>query len=209
MRAGALFADALAMPGHWYYDREALRRDYGELTDFRDPLPVHPDSILWRSHYAALNERGDILHGQAKYWGQRGVHYHQGLKAGENTLNFQLLRVLDESLSACGGYDLDDWLERDTAFMLTDGSHGDTYVEEYHRHFFVDFIQGFANAFKLLRVIGVFCAVDGAKNEAVRSKIKLLYNRCNCFCFLLVVKYRIVHHISRLFNLASERECDV
>ena len=103
MLAGALIADALAMPGHWYYDREALRRDYGELADFRDPLPVHPDSILWRSHYEAQNERGDILHGRAKYWGQRGVHYHQGLKAGENTLNFQLLRVLDESLGACGG----------------------------------------------------------------------------------------------------------
>lgn len=142
MLAGALIADALAMPGHWYYDREALRRDYGELADFRDPLPFHPDSILWRSHYEAQNGRGDILHGRAKYWGQRGVHYHQGLKAGENTLNFQLLRVLDESLRECGRYDLDDWLERYTAFMLSAESHGDTYVEEYHRHFFSVYARG-------------------------------------------------------------------
>ena len=27
MAAGPFIADALAMPVHWYYDREALRRD--------------------------------------------------------------------------------------------------------------------------------------------------------------------------------------
>ena len=28
---GSLIADALALPGHWYYDRAALVRDYGSL----------------------------------------------------------------------------------------------------------------------------------------------------------------------------------
>ena len=28
---GALVADAVAMPVHWYYDRQALARDYGTI----------------------------------------------------------------------------------------------------------------------------------------------------------------------------------
>ena len=32
--AGSWIVDALAMPVHWLYDRGALRRDYGTVTDF-------------------------------------------------------------------------------------------------------------------------------------------------------------------------------
>jgi ADP-ribosyl-[dinitrogen reductase] hydrolase len=142
MIAGPFIADALAMPVHWYYDREALRRDYGDVSDYLPPRNPHPDSILWRSSYNPKNERGDILHDQARFWGQRGVHYHQFLQAGENTLNFQLVRLLDESLQACGGYQLDDYLERYIEFMRTPGRHRDTYVEEYHRHFFARYSRG-------------------------------------------------------------------
>ena len=68
---GALCADALAMPVHWYYDRAALVRDYGKVERYQAPKNPHADSILWRSKYAPLNEKGDILHDQAQYWGQR------------------------------------------------------------------------------------------------------------------------------------------
>ncbi len=78
------------MPGHWYYAREALKRDYGVLDHYQAPRNPHPGSILWRSEYRALNERGDILRDQAVFWGQRGIHYHQFLEAGENTVNFRL-----------------------------------------------------------------------------------------------------------------------
>lgn len=142
MITGPFIADALAMPVHWYYDRAALRRDYGEVRDYLAPKNPHPDSILWRSSYTPLNERGDILREQARFWGMPGVHYHQNLAAGENTLNFQLVRVLDESLSARGGYDLDDYLARYIDFMLTPGRHRDTYAEEYHRHFFTGYARG-------------------------------------------------------------------
>ena len=30
---GLYIGDALAMPVHWYYNREALMRDYGLVTD--------------------------------------------------------------------------------------------------------------------------------------------------------------------------------
>jgi ADP-ribosyl-[dinitrogen reductase] hydrolase len=78
---GSLVADAVAMPVHWYYDRDALRAEYSEITGYLTPKNPHTGSILWRSEYKALNEKGEILHDQAVYWGQRGVHYHQFLKA--------------------------------------------------------------------------------------------------------------------------------
>ena len=139
---GAFLGDALAMPVHWYYDRAAMARDYGRVTDLVAPRNPHADSILWRSSYAAPNAKGEILHGQAKFWGQRGVHYHQFLRAGENTLNMQLALELLSSLRARGGYDRDDYLRRYVEFMTGPGHHGDTYVEECHRNFFTKYARG-------------------------------------------------------------------
>jgi ADP-ribosylglycohydrolase len=139
---GSLAADAVAMPVHWYYDRVALERDYGTITHYLAPKNPHPDSILWRSSYRPLNAKGEILHDQAMYWGRRGIHYHQFLKAGENTLNLQLGRLLYDQTLRLGQYDADAWLDTYIAFMLTPGRHRDTYVEEYHRHFFTNYARG-------------------------------------------------------------------
>ena len=184
---GSLIGDALAMPVHWYYDRAALHRDYGVVRDYLAPRNPHPDSILWRSAYTPLNGRGDILHEQAQYWGQRGVHYHQFLRAGENTLNLQLARVLMESLTARGGYDAEDYLQRYIDFMLTPGRHRDTYVEECHRKFFTAYARG-TNPRKCggsdihiggLAHVGVLCAFlggdVGAAREAVREHVQLTH----------------------------------
>ena len=144
LAVGGFIGDAIAMPVHWYYDRSALRQDYGTVRDYMAPKSPHPGSILWRSEYTAINERGNILHDQARYWGQRGIHYHQFLRAGENTLNLQLARVLMDSLISCGDYDADDYLKRYTDFMLTPGQHRDTYIEECHRKFFTAYARGTA-----------------------------------------------------------------
>lgn len=139
---GSLTADALAMPVHWYYDREALMEDYGTVDHFMPPRNRHPGSILWRSSYHPPNARGDILREQSQYWGQRGIHYHQFLKAGENTLNFKLAKELFTFITERGGYDADAWLERYISRMLEPGWHHDTYVEEYHRAFFIRYANG-------------------------------------------------------------------
>jgi ADP-ribosylglycohydrolase len=139
--AGLFIGDALAMPVHWYYQRAALLRDYGRIEDYQAPRNPHPDSILWRSHYSPPNGRGDILHDQAAYWGRRGVHYHQFLAAGENTLNLKLCRLLVASLNELGRHDVDDFLRRYVDFMTTPGRHRDTYVEECHRHFFAEYAR--------------------------------------------------------------------
>ena len=139
---GALAADAVSMPVHWYYDRAALARDYGQVGNYLAPRNPHPDSILWRSQYKSPGPRGDILHDQARYWGQRGVHYHQFLAAGENTLNFQFATHLYQQTVELGRYDADAWLAFYVDFMLTPGRHRDTYVEEYHREFFANLARG-------------------------------------------------------------------
>ena len=139
---GALAADALSMPVHWYYDRSALRRDYPMLKFYVAPKSPHADSILWRSEYQPLNEKGNILHEQAVYWGRKGVHYHQFLHAGENTLNFQLAVVLFDQVNQAGSYNAEAWVEKYCDFMLTAGRHRDTYVEECHRAFFTNYARG-------------------------------------------------------------------
>jgi ADP-ribosylglycohydrolase len=139
---GAFLGDSLAMPVHWYYDRSALARDYGRVADLVAPRNPHADSILWRSSYAAHNAKGDILHEQAKYWGQRGIHYHQFLPAGGNTLNMQLALALLAMLQERKDYDRAEYLRLYIDFMTTPGRHRDTYVEECHRNFFTKYARG-------------------------------------------------------------------
>jgi ADP-ribosyl-[dinitrogen reductase] hydrolase len=145
---GSLVGDALAMPVHWYYDQRALDRDYPELADparpagYLAPRSPHPDSILWRSHYEPAGPKADILREQAAYWGRRGIHYHQFLLAGDNTLNFTLAVELFRMLRRTRQHDAEKWLDHYVAFMLTPGRHRDTYVEEYHRHFFTNLAAG-------------------------------------------------------------------
>jgi ADP-ribosylglycohydrolase len=141
---GLCIGDALSMPVHWYYNRWALDKDYGQVVDYLKPRNPHPDSILWRSRYKATNLKGEILHDQARYWGRQGIHYHQFLKAGENTLNVKICRLLIDSLNQNRAYDANDFLKRYIAFMTTPNSHRDTYVEECHRNFFTNFAAGIA-----------------------------------------------------------------
>jgi len=146
---GALVADAVAMPVHWYYDQAALDRDYPTLaaaaagdSPYLAPHNPHSGSILWRSQWTPPSPKFDILREQARFWGQRGIHYHQFLEAGENTLNFRLATELLELIRRRGEYDAAAWLDRYVTVMLEPGWHRDTYVEEYHRHFFTNLAAG-------------------------------------------------------------------
>jgi len=139
---GSLVADAVAMPVHWYYNRQSLDQDYGDFSGYCKPKNPHPDSILWRSNYTPKSPKADILGNQAKYWGQRGIHYHQFLEAGDNTLNLQLAAELYSSTILNGTFDPESWLKRYAEVMLTPGWHQDTYAEEYHRSFFTNYASG-------------------------------------------------------------------
>lgn len=178
---GSLSADALAMPVHWYYDRDALRREYGLVDHFVAPRNPHTGTFMDRTHYAALNEKGDILHDQSQYYGQEGVHYHQFLKAGENTLNFQLATELYHLVKERGGYDADAWLERYIARMLEPNWHRDTFVEEYHRAFFTNYSKGKPprecgisdkHIGGLAQVPALIAALEGTSFEEMRRAVK-------------------------------------
>ena len=80
---GALVADALAMPVHWYYDRIALKRDYGRVDRFLSPRSPHPDSILHRSIYVPFSPEADILHDQARFWGSAACITTSNCKLGK------------------------------------------------------------------------------------------------------------------------------
>ena len=138
---GLFIGDALAMPVHWYYNTDALRRDYGKVRDFLKPHNPHPDSILWRSSYQPPSAAADILHDQARYWGRKGIHYHQFLEAGENTLNAKLAGELIRFLTK-HAYSDRRWLEHMVSYLTSPTSHRDTYVEEYLRHFFSNYGRG-------------------------------------------------------------------
>ena len=42
---GLCIGDALAMPVHWYYNRQALMSEYGRVTGYLEPRSPHPHSI--------------------------------------------------------------------------------------------------------------------------------------------------------------------
>ncbi|XP_070711781.1 uncharacterized protein [Pempheris klunzingeri] len=152
-------ADAASMPVHWYYDVDDIRRDFGGwISGLNSPRERHPSSILTlsntagsgRSAWMSNAKRPDvvgnvILHDKLNLWkSSRGsVHYHQGLQAGENTLNvlccLRAARCLSGRFSDVSQPDaraavLSEYVH----FLTTPGSHRDTYAESFHRSFFAD-----------------------------------------------------------------------
>jgi ADP-ribosylglycohydrolase len=149
--------DSLAMPVHWYYNRmDILKAFPGGIQRFEDAPAYHPSSIM-SLHSTAKGGRGPqsagsgkeivggvILKGKRSFWGVPNQHYHQGMKAGENTLNAHCARVVTRSLTAGGGrYDKARFLTDYIDFMTADPPrHPDTYAESFHRGFFANLESG-------------------------------------------------------------------
>ena len=95
----------------------------------------------------AIVLRGSQFQGQdparsAQCWGQNGIHYHQFLQAGENTLNIRICHLLIETICQNNGYDSDDFLKRYIEFMTRPGHHRGPYIEECHRNFSANYARG-------------------------------------------------------------------
>eukprot|EP00200_Dunaliella_tertiolecta_P005344 CAMPEP_0202358460 /NCGR_PEP_ID=MMETSP1126-20121109/12118_1 /ASSEMBLY_ACC=CAM_ASM_000457 /TAXON_ID=3047 /ORGANISM="Dunaliella tertiolecta, Strain CCMP1320" /LENGTH=338 /DNA_ID=CAMNT_0048951625 /DNA_START=249 /DNA_END=1265 /DNA_ORIENTATION=- len=138
------------MPVHWYYNPQHIVRDFGEITTYQAPKTTHPSSIMSLSNTGGHGRGGQsgriigdvINHGKHVFWGKNGMHYHQGMKAGENTLNALCARVVMRGIAANGGYDPKHILDEYVKFMTTPGSHNDTYAESFHRDFFANWAKG-------------------------------------------------------------------
>jgi len=139
---GAMIGDALAMPAHWFYNTKALRDQFGQINNYVDPPNNHPDSIFWRSEYPLSQPEFDILGDQQVFWGQRNVHYHRQLRAGENTLNAKLLQLVLEQVWENKAYNRDQWIQTYLTTLRNPKGHRDTYVEECHRGFFLNLAKG-------------------------------------------------------------------
>jgi ADP-ribosylglycohydrolase len=133
---GMMVGDALAMPVHWYYRLTDLQRDFGVIRDYQAPKAIHPSSIMSLSSTSRAGRGtqsgsvvGDvILKGKKHHWGPAHRHYHQGMQAGENTLNALCARLLMRGMVRHKAYAPADFLADYVDFMTTEGSHNDTYA---------------------------------------------------------------------------------
>ena len=158
-------ADALAMPVHWYYQPMEIERAFaGGIQRFEAAPEFHPSSIMSlhskrkggrqsadrssKGHLASDQSPqvvGDvILKDKAQFWDKPNVHYHQGMQAGENTLNAHCARVLMRTLAISPQrYDRETFVNAYIDFMTSQpAAHPDTYAESYHRGFFANLAQG-------------------------------------------------------------------
>ena len=148
--------DALSMPVHWFYNPLDIQRAFPGGVQNMEAAPVsHPSSIMSlhstntggrgrQGNTAGREIVGDvILKGKRRFWGVANQHYHQGMPAGENTLNAWCARLLMQCITENGTYDQDHFLERYIEFMTSDKPlHPDTYAESYHRGFFANLEAG-------------------------------------------------------------------
>lgn len=156
----ALFVgDALAMPVHWYYRPADIFQQFPDgVQDFHDAPAFHPSSIMslhstrkgGRHNRAPGPEAGRdivgdvILKGKRQFWDIPNQHYHQGMRAGENTLNAHCARAVMRSIAAnTGRYDASVYVHHYIQLLTADPpQHPDTYAESCHRGFFANLEQG-------------------------------------------------------------------
>ena len=151
---------------HWYYNPNDIVNDFGRITSFQPPKARHPSSIMSLSNTGGAGRGGqsasiigDVINqGKKQFWGVPNMHYHQGMSAGENTLNAVVARLLVRTLTsdaslpralAAGGgsaYSPAPFLSAYVKFMTTPSSHNDTYAESWHRMFFANHVAGKAPA---------------------------------------------------------------
>lgn len=151
---GAMVADALAMPTHWFYGgaRQVLAEYGSAIKGYVQPNKRLAGSIMNKSSTGG-GGRGDasgdvigrvICHGKKPFWApNESNHYHCTLKAGENTLEAQLCRLLARTITKDKGtFHASSFREAYANFMTTPGSHNDCYCSTCHRMFFANMKRG-------------------------------------------------------------------
>lgn len=90
-------------------------------------------------HVSKLEHSGE--HGNLMPLLAQRYHYHHGLKAGENTLGANLVRVLMRSVIKNGGYDEKVFLDDFISYMSLPNNR-DPYLEIYIRDWFENYTKG-------------------------------------------------------------------
>eukprot|EP00736_Rhodelphis_marinus_P010856 Rmarinus@m.14262 len=116
---GALIADALSFPLHWYYNLNVLaehkKRLYGD-SDVRTYMAVpddhvHPDAPRFSRFIDPSKLPFDIFHDHKPLLDVAGTHWHKTLAAGESTVTGGLIRLLLRTVVDAGNrYDRKEYI---------------------------------------------------------------------------------------------------
>jgi ADP-ribosyl-[dinitrogen reductase] hydrolase len=120
---GMLVGDAVAVPAHWFYSPESIRKEYGDITGIVAAKPNHAESMVQGVTYtgtvdimhdkahkiiaqmaklseeqeeAMRDDHGNFVGAQAS----ERVHYHRSLLKGQNTANACIARLAMRYLGA-------------------------------------------------------------------------------------------------------------
>jgi hypothetical protein len=100
-----------------------VQRDYGVIRGYVAPVSKLPGSIMNLSNTGGAGRGSDsgniigdvIMHGKKEFWSRgsgASYHYHQGMKAGDNTLEALITRLVMGSMTEKGDYDAGDVQQR-------------------------------------------------------------------------------------------------
>ncbi|WP_345993901.1 ADP-ribosylglycohydrolase family protein [Sulfurimonas sp. HSL-1716] len=127
------------MVGNPYFPDVKNAKELGRSYDI-----LHEHIRFYDTSYSHLQT--DVMahsgeHGNLMPRFDERYHYHHGLKAGENTLGANLIRVLMRSVIKNGGYDEKSFLD-DFVQYMTSGTNRDPYLEIYLRDWFENYSKG-------------------------------------------------------------------
>lgn len=106
---------------------------------------LHEHIRFYNTSYSHLNIDTPVHageHGNLMPELEDRYHYHHGLKAGENTLGANLVRVLMRSVIKNGGYEPKSFLDDFVVFMTSSQTNRDPYLEFYIRDWFENYSKG-------------------------------------------------------------------
>ena len=128
------------MVGMSYHPNIAKAKELGRPFDI-----VHKHIRFYDTNFNDLDIKLSVHEGEHKNAmpnKDERYHYHHGLKAGENTLGANLIRVLMRSVIKEGLYKQEVFIEDFISYMTTPGLNKDPYTEVYIRAWFQNYTNG-------------------------------------------------------------------
>ena len=128
------------MVGNNYHPNISKAQELGRPYDI-----AHEHIRFYNTNYSHLDIKLSVHAGEHKNAmpdKDERYHYHYGLKAGENTLGANLLRVLMRSIIKEGKYTQEVFIEDFITYMTTPELNKDPYTEIYIRAWFENYTNG-------------------------------------------------------------------
>ena len=128
------------MVGMFYHPNIAKAKELGRPFDI-----VHKHIRFYNTNYNDLDIKLSVHEGEHKNAmpeKSERYHYHHGLKAGDNTLGANLIRVLMRSVIKEGLYKQETFIEDFINYLTTPNLNNDPYTEVYIREWFQNYTNG-------------------------------------------------------------------